>query len=313
MCNTITYRHWQPEDDDAILTLFPDINEGWYRYKFDDLDDNRFESGLIRYAFDTLDDSAPEPEGVRLAFVGEKVVGHAMGESVSLFIEGKVQKFGLVSNVFVEPNLRRQGIATNLMRELHTYFERKGYRGSLLDTYSEEARQLYLKVGYQQVTRALRTRLQPERNDSQLRWVDTHLEDLSRLHQLNKNWARQNFLVWRVVNKYNISVHRALRRDGNIIGYARWLKPDRYRPNGIVDNLVVPDEDPREVIHSLQAAIFAPLVLETCEGSKYEKSLRSLGYSLEQMSDFTMCFSFGAEIDLTQHHRVSVAGLHSVL
>lgn len=128
MDNTIVYRHWQPGDDDAVLAFRP-VNEDWFRHKFDDED--------------------LEPEGIRLAFLNERVVGHVMGERATLYIEGKVQEFGEVMDVFVAPDLRRQGIATRLMQEVHTYFERKGYRGSILDP-AESARRLYQKLGYQE-------------------------------------------------------------------------------------------------------------------------------------------------------------------
>ena len=130
MDNTIIYRHWQPGDDDAVLAFRPNTNKDWYRRKFDDED--------------------LEPEGIRLAFLNERVVGHVMGECTTLFIEGTVQKFGEVTDVFVAPDLRRQGIATRLMQEVHTYFERKSYRGSILDP-AESARRLYQKLGYQGV------------------------------------------------------------------------------------------------------------------------------------------------------------------
>ena len=131
MCNPINYRYWQPGDDDAVLAFRPNTNKDWYRRKFDDGD--------------------LEPEGIRLAFLNERVVGHVMGERTTLCIEGKVQKFGEIMDVFVAPDLRRQGIATRLMQEVHTYFERKGYHGSILDPAdTESARRLYRKVGYQE-------------------------------------------------------------------------------------------------------------------------------------------------------------------
>ena len=130
MRNTIVYRHWQPGDDDAVLAFLPNTNEDWYRHKFDDED--------------------LEPEGIRLAFLNERVVGHVMGEGTTLCIEGKIQKFGEVSAVFVAPDMRRQGISTRLMQEVHTYFERKGYRGSILAPDTGVSRRLYRKVGYQE-------------------------------------------------------------------------------------------------------------------------------------------------------------------
>ena len=96
-----------------VLAFLPGTDEDWFRHKFDDPD--------------------IEPEGIRLAFLDEMVVGHAMGEPTSLFIEEKVQIFGLVSAVFVDPDMRRQGIATRLMDELHAFFLQKGYRGSILN------------------------------------------------------------------------------------------------------------------------------------------------------------------------------------
>ena len=131
MCNSIIYRHWQPGDDDAVLAFLPNTNADWFRHKFDDED--------------------LEPEGIRLAFLNERIVGHAMGEPISFCIGEKTQKFGRITAVFVAPDMRRQGIATRLMQEVHTYFERKGYRGSILDPDPEAARLLYQKLGYQEV------------------------------------------------------------------------------------------------------------------------------------------------------------------
>ena len=131
--NTIVYRPWQPGDDDAVLAFRPNTNENWFRHKFDDED--------------------LEPEGIRLAFLGKRVVGHVMGERTTLYIEGKVQEFGEVMDVFVAPDLRRQGIATRLMQEVHTYFERKGYRGSILDP-AESARRLYQNLDIRRLPEA---------------------------------------------------------------------------------------------------------------------------------------------------------------
>ncbi|MCY4570271.1 MAG: GNAT family N-acetyltransferase [Candidatus Poribacteria bacterium] len=132
MHNTIIYRYWQLGDDDAILAFRPNTNEDWFRHKFDDED--------------------LEPEGIRLAFLGERLVGHVMGERTTLCIEEKIQEFGEVTDVFVAPDMRRRGIATRLMQEVHTYFEGKDYRGSILDPDTEVARRLCQKLGYQEVT-----------------------------------------------------------------------------------------------------------------------------------------------------------------
>ncbi len=288
MSNIIIYRHWQPGDDDAVLSFLPNTNEDWFRHKFDDLDDSL------------------EPEGIRLAFLGERCVGHAMGESTSLFIEEKIQKFGTVSAVFVAPGMRRQGIATTLMLEMHTYFKKKGYRGSILETDSKVARQLYLNVGYEQVTKELWMQLLPERNTSPLRWRNTHLEDLSVLHQLDKVSVRQNFHVWwdprdMSVDYSNMNDYRVLHRSQEIIGYTIWSQPSELFPNGSICDPVAPSEEPIEVIKSIQAVIRAPLTWQTCENSRYEEPLRSLGFSLEPRKCVAMLFPFGRGIDLTKH------------
>ena len=291
MRNTIVYRHWQPGDDDAVLALLPNTNEDWYRHKFDDPDVENF-----------------EPEGIHLALVHERVVGQAMGLPISLFIQGKVQEFGAVSDVFVAPDMRRQGIATRLMQEMHAYFERKGYRGSILVADTEGERQLYQKVGYREVTEGLQTQLLPSSDVSQLEWTDARLEDLIVLCQLDVRWSMQNFRVWwepgsTKVNPSNLNEYRVLRHGRDIVGYTEWSEPSERYPHGLICDPITPDADPTEVIISLQAAISAPRMWETCEGSRYESPLRSIGCSLERTLNVTLFFSFGQTIDVTQQFR----------
>jgi len=293
MRDTILYRHWQPGDDDAVLALMSHTNKDWYRQKFDNSNGENL-----------------EPEGIRLALANGRVVGHAMGEATSLFIEEKVQKFVLVTAVFVAQDMRHQGIATRLMQELNGYFESKAYRGSILDTYTEEARQLYQKVGYQQVTRNLRTQLPPRQKASQPKWTNPNPEDLSLLHQLDVRWARQNFPVrWEPRNinvaPSNMNKYRVFRRGGSIVGYANWNEPSVFYPNGLIHEPIAPDEDPLVVIRSVQATILTPRTWVTCVGSKYENPLRFLGCLLEPMPDVTMLLPFGQEIDLTGYYRTA--------
>ena len=291
MRNTLIYRHWQPGDDDAVLAFRPNTNKAWYRQKFDDPDVENF-----------------EPEGIHLALVNERVVGQAMGLPISLFIEERVQEFGQVSDVFVASDMRRQGIATHLMQEMHAYFKGKGYHGSILVTNTEEARRLYQKVGYREVTRVLQTRLLPNPDVSQLRWTGTCVEDLRVLHQLDRRWTRQNFRVWWEpgsvkVNQSNLDEYRVLRCRGDIVGYAEWSEPSERYPDGLICDPIVPDVDPEEVIKSIQAVIPTPLAWETCAGSRYENPLRLGGCSLEQTLDVTMLLFFGQQIDVTQQFR----------
>ncbi|MDE0481992.1 MAG: GNAT family N-acetyltransferase [Candidatus Poribacteria bacterium] len=287
MRNTITYRHWQPGDDDAVLKLLvpaEQCNEDYYRKKFNS--------------------SSLAPEGIRLAIVGQRVVGHVLGSRTSLFVEGRIQDFGLVTFVFVAPDMRRQGIATRLMQELHAHFQKAGYRGSILDVDTKEAIQLYQKVGYQKFTQELQTQLLPNSDVSQLKWTEVNLKDLSAFPQLDERWAKHNFpVVWEPqgmkVHQYTMSGYRVLRHGQKIVGYSRWEKPSEYYPHGLIKDPIVPEMDSMEVIAAVQAAIPAPRAWQTCEGSRYEDPLLSLGCTLELTQRVDMLLSFGPEIDWT--------------
>ena len=289
MRNTITYRHWQPGDDDAVLELF--------------LQDEQF--GISRdYYQRKFSGPGLEPEGVRLALVGERVVGHVFGSQTYLFIEGRSQDFGMVTVMYVAPDMRRQGIATRLMQDLNAYFARKGYRGGILYVETAEAYQLYWKVGYQEVTRELQTQLSPHPNSSLLKWTEVNPEEFDILHQIKKRWASQNFPVfWNPqypeVHLSNMKQYRVLRRKAHIVGYAKWDEPSEHRPQGLICPPMVPDEDSMEVITSVQAAIPAPRAWQTAVGSRYEDPLRSLGYALEPTEWVDMLFPIGPGIDWT--------------
>ena len=289
MGTTITYRHWQPGDDDAVLELF--------------LQDKQF--GITRDYYEKKFDGYLEPEGIRLALVGERVVGHVFGSQTYLFIEGRSQDFGMVTVMYVAPDMCRQGIATRLMQELNPYLGRKGYRGSILYVETAEAYQLYWKVGYQEVTRELRTQFSPRPNSSLLKWTEVNPEEFDILHQIKKRWASQNFPVyWNgqypEVHQYNIKQYRALRRKAHIVGYAKWDEPSEHRPQGLIRDPMVPDEDPMEVITSVQAAIPALRVWQTAEGSRYEDPLRALGYTLQPTEWVDMLLPIGPGIDWTR-------------
>ena len=166
MRHKIIYRHWQPGDDDAVLDLLvpaEQVHEDSYRTKFED------------WHVDI------DAEAIRLALLNDRVVGHVLGEPTPLCVERKIQIFGWVSHVFVAPDMRQQGIATHLMQDLNAYFERKGYRGSILYVETAEVYQLYQKVGYQEVTRELQTQLSPRLNSSQLKWTEVNPEDFERV------------------------------------------------------------------------------------------------------------------------------------
>ena len=293
MSDKIIYRYWQPGDDDAILELLlpaEQVHEDSYRDKFEN--------------------SHIEAERIRLALVNERVVGHVWGEPWSFFIEGKLQRFVTVGAVFVAPDMRRQGIATHLMQELHEYFQKKGYRGSILDTDEKEAIRLYQKVGYQKFTQELQTELPPNPNTSQLKWTETNLKDLSTFPQLDEKWARHNFPVsydWQSmkVHQYNMSGYRVLRQGQKIVGYSRWEEPSEYYPHGLIRDPIVPEMDPIEVIASVQAAIPATRTWQTAKGGRYEAPLHSCGCTFEPTAWVLMLLPFGQEIDLTGYHRTA--------
>lgn len=289
MHNTITYRHWRPGDDDAILELLLSaspfgVSRNHYEKKFD--------AGYV------------EPEGIRLALVGKRVVGHVVGSLTFLPIEGKNQGFGMVTEMYVASDLRRQGIATRLMQELNAYLEGKGYRGSILYVETEEANHLYQKVGYQEVTRELRTNLSPYPDSVPLKWSAVDPEDFDVLHQIKMVWANQNFPVhWSAqhpqVHRYNLKQYRVLKRGRSIVGYAKWDEPSERRPHGLIWDPIAPDEDPVKVIKSVQATISAPRTWRTVEGSRYVSPLCDFGCMLKPGERADMLLSFGPEIDLT--------------
>ena len=289
MRHKIIYRHWQPGDDDAILALLlpaEQVDENIYRNK-----------GI-------------EAEGIRLALVNERVVGHVWGDPCSFFIEDKCQRFVTIGAVFVAQDMRRQGVATRLMQELHAHFQTKGYRGSILEVDTEEAMRLYQKVGYQQLTQDLQTQLPPNQNASQLKWAEVNLSDLSAIPQLDEMWAKQNFPVSCdqqsiKVNQYTMSGYRILRQGQNIVGYARWDEPSEYYQHGLIRDPIAPDMDPMEIITSVQAAIPTTRTWEAAEGGRYEAPLRAYGCTFEPTTTVIMLSSFGQEIDLTGYHRTA--------
>lgn len=285
MRNTITYRYWQSGDDDAILNLLvptEQCKEKHYSKKF----------------------SSPslEPEGIRIALVDGRVVGHVLGSQTSLFIKGKAQDFGMVTLVYVATDMRRQGIATRLMQDLNAYFERKNYQGSFLYVETVEAYRLYQKVGYREVTKELRTQLSPCSNSSPLKWREVNTEDFNILHQLKRHWATQNFPVsWNPqvseLHQFSMKQYRVLQRNDRIIGYAKWDEPSGHRPQGLISDPIVPDEDPMEIIRSVQAEIPTSRAWQTAKGSRYENPLRSLGYTLQPTKIVDMMAYFGKDSD----------------
>ena len=170
------------------------------------------------------------------------------------------------------------------------------------------AYQLYKKIGYQEACRELRTQLLPSSNPSPFKWTEVKLEDLDILHQLKKKWASQHFPVaWNPqspeVQQDNMAQYRVLRHGTSIVGYMAWDEPSEHCPQVLIQDPIVPDLDPIEVITSLQVAILTPRVWQTAQGSRFEVPLRSLSFPLEPTQNVEMFLSLGQEIDLTKHYR----------
>ena len=98
--------------------------------------------------------------------------------------------------------------------------------------------------------------------------------------------------------------YRVLRREESIIVYAKWDEPSVHRPQGLIQDPTVPDEDPMKVVTSVQAAISAPLAWQTAVGSRYEDPLHSPSYTLEPTEWAATLFSIGLGIDWTKLARV---------
>ena len=193
------------------------------------------------------------------------------------------------------------------MQELHAYFQKKGYRGSILETDEKEAIRLYQKVGYQKLTQCIQTQIPSTPNASQFKWTPTNLKDLSAFPELDERWGRQTFPTdcdpKRIkVHQYNMSGYRVLRHNHNIVGYARWEEASEHYPHGVIQDPIVPDEPPMEVIASVRAAIRKQRLWKTAEGSRYESVLRSQGYRFESMKTVLMLLSLGRKLDLTRYN-----------
>ena len=77
-------------------------------------------------------------------FDGDKLVG-----LVAVY-DNPTEKFGWVTNVSVDPNYSRKGIASKLLNECNKYFENKKYFNIFLEVFSDnkKAIKLYIKHGF---------------------------------------------------------------------------------------------------------------------------------------------------------------------
>jgi 2-polyprenyl-3-methyl-5-hydroxy-6-metoxy-1,4-benzoquinol methylase len=79
-----------------------------------------------------------------LKFDGDKLVGLVAA------YDNPTEKFGWVTNVSVDPNYSRKGIASELLNECNKYFENKKYFNIFLEVFSDnkKAIKLYIKHGF---------------------------------------------------------------------------------------------------------------------------------------------------------------------
>jgi 2-polyprenyl-3-methyl-5-hydroxy-6-metoxy-1,4-benzoquinol methylase len=77
-------------------------------------------------------------------FDGDKLVGLVAA------YDNSTEKFGWVTNVSVDPNYSRKGIASELLNECNKYFENKKYFNIFLEVFSDnkKAIKLYIKHGF---------------------------------------------------------------------------------------------------------------------------------------------------------------------
>jgi 2-polyprenyl-3-methyl-5-hydroxy-6-metoxy-1,4-benzoquinol methylase len=77
-------------------------------------------------------------------FDGDKLVGLVAA------YDNPTEKFGWVTNVSVDPNYSRKGIASELLNECNKYFENKKYFNIFLEVFSDnkKAIKLYIKHGF---------------------------------------------------------------------------------------------------------------------------------------------------------------------
>jgi len=83
---------------------------------------------------------------VELVFVvardsNSKVIGGLVGEAYWGWVN--------FTTVWVHPEHRRQGVASQMLREAENEAVRKGYKQAYLDTFSFQSPSLYLKAGYE--------------------------------------------------------------------------------------------------------------------------------------------------------------------
>ena len=128
------------------------------------------------------------------------------------------------------------------------------------------------------------------------------------LDQLAERWARQNFRVlWEPgyikVDQSNLDEYCVLCRSGDIVGYTKWSEPSEYYPKALICDPIAPDQNPTEVIKSIQAVISNTTGVETCAGSRYETRFVTLDACLKGRWTLQCSSLLVKKIDVTQQFR----------
>lgn len=176
----VTYRHWQPGDDEAILAFLLPV--GW----------------IARQVYlDKFSDPLLEAQGIHLAWQGDRVVGHVMTCRRPVFMEGRMRLLGGIGQMLVEESLRGMGIGRMLVERALDYLTSKRCRAVSLHTNRglERAMKFYAAAGFrvwvEQVVHVLERRDSVEKSTIALRSITPEEAMPVRLA-----WARSNFPVW---------------------------------------------------------------------------------------------------------------------
>lgn len=136
-------------------------------------------------------------------------------------------RFGVVGNLIVSKNFRRQGIGKNLMEYAIQYLKSKGCKTILLDAVPQIIH-LYNKLGFQPVCRSLR--LEGELNSKLVDNVRLMtLDDIPKVIQLDKKHFKGNraFLLKRRFFLHPKLCH-VLVRKGKINGFIMGIPKDNW-------------------------------------------------------------------------------------
>jgi len=176
----VHYSHWQEGDDEAIEPFL--LPEGWVSRE--------------RY-LSKFDDPLLEPEGVHLAWLRGKVVGHVMTCRRPVFMEGRVQLLGGIGQMLVAESVRGQGVGRALLGRGLKYLEKKGCRAVSLHTNTglERALNFYAAAGFftwaEEVIHSLDSRALARKSGIALHGIKPDEALPARLE-----WAKGNFPVW---------------------------------------------------------------------------------------------------------------------